>query len=124
MKIQFRDVTNLNVPDWVVKPFQVDIFQNEAAIQENLMDLENDQEAQATFRTSGWHAMWATHSQHFPTLWEKARILFLAFPTSYLVEQAFSQVLHMQPKYRNRLNLIPSGALRLKLTSIRPSVKK
>ena len=82
------------------------------------------QEAQATFRTSGWHAMWATHSQHFPTLWEKARILLFSFPTPYLIEQAFSHVLHIQSKYRNRLNLIASGALRLKLTSIRPSLKK
>ena len=61
MEIQFRDVTNLDVLDWVVKPFRADVFQNKAAIQENLIDLENDQEAQATFRTSGWHAMWATH---------------------------------------------------------------
>ena len=99
MEIRFRDFTNLDVPNWVVKPFQADIFQNEAAIQENLIDLENDREAQATFRTSGWHAMWAMQGQRFRTLWEKARILFLAFPTSYLVEQVFSQVLQMQPKY-------------------------
>nr|XP_054592103.1 zinc finger BED domain-containing protein 5-like [Nothobranchius furzeri] len=37
--------------------------------------------------------------------------------------QGFSQVLYMQSKYRNRLNLIASGALRLKLSSLNPSTK-
>ena len=92
-EIPFWDVANLDVPDWVVQPFQADVFQNGAVIQENLIHLQNDQEA-------------------------------LAFPTSYPAEQAFSQVLHMHSKYRNRLNLIASGALRLKLTSISPSVKR
>ncbi|CAL8257930.1 unnamed protein product [Arctogadus glacialis] len=56
-------------------------------------------------------------------LWERVHLLLLAFPTSYLVEQGFSQALHMQSKYRNRLDLVSSGALRLKLTSQCPDVK-
>ena len=74
-------------------------FKMKPSIQENLIDFENDQEAQVMFHTSGWHAMWAMQGWRFPMLWEEARILFLEFPTSYLVEQAFSQVLHVQPKY-------------------------
>ncbi|XP_070408073.1 zinc finger BED domain-containing protein 5-like [Nothobranchius furzeri] len=91
MELRFRDLQNLQVPYWILEPFQVDVFEKEPIIQEHLIDLQNDEEAQATFHTSGW--------------------------------QGFSQVLYMQSKYRNRLNLIASGALRLKLSSLNPSTK-
>ena len=66
----------------------------------------------------------ASNSQEMAEEFLGSRVLLLAFPTTYLVEQGFSQVLHMQSKYRNRLNLTASGALRLKLTSLQPAVKK
>ncbi|XP_010775064.1 zinc finger BED domain-containing protein 5-like, partial [Notothenia coriiceps] len=124
LKIRFRDLLDLDVPTWVVQPFQADVAECEPAIQEHLIDIQSDDEAQAIFRTSGWGNMWVKYSQRYPALWEKARLLLLAFPTTYLVEQGFSQVLHMQSKYRNRLNLTTSGALRLKLSSLQPAVKK
>uniref|UniRef100_A0A8C6KAH0 DUF4371 domain-containing protein n=1 Tax=Nothobranchius furzeri TaxID=105023 RepID=A0A8C6KAH0_NOTFU len=123
MELRFRDLQNLQVPDWILEPFQVDVFEKEPMIQEHLINLQNDEEAQATFRTSGWQVMWTVHGHRFPTLWGKAQLLLLAFPTSYFVEQGFSQVLYMQSKYRNRLNPKASGALRLKLTSLNPSIK-
>ncbi|XP_051950665.1 zinc finger BED domain-containing protein 5-like [Xyrauchen texanus] len=124
MEIRFRDLDQLDVPEWVMEPFQVDVSRTEDEIQETLIDLQNDEEAKSTFRTCGWRVMWATHGQRFPLLWKRIRLLLLAFPTSYLVEQGFSQALHMQTKYRSRLNLVTSGALRLKLTSLCPDVKK
>lgn len=124
LKVRFRDLLDLDVPTWVVQPFQADVVECEPAIQEHLIDIQSDDEAQAVFRTSGWGNMWVKYAQRYPALWEKARLLLLAFPTTYLVEQGFSQVLHMQSKYRNRLNLTSSGALRLKLTSLQPAVKK
>lgn len=124
MAIRFRDLQQLDVPDWVMEPWKADAVSCEPEIQESLIDLQNDEEAKATFRTSGWRAMWVTQGQRFPPLWERVHLLLLAFPTSYLVEQGFSQALHMQTKYRNRLNLVSSGALRLKLTSQCPDVKK
>lgn len=124
LEVRFRDLRELDVPEWVTEPFEVDASSIDAAVQESLIDLQNDEEAKATFRISGWRAMWATHGLRFPLLWEKTCVLLLAFPTSYLVEQGFSQALHLQTKYRNRLNLVDSGALRLKLTSVCPDVKK
>ncbi|XP_077083466.1 zinc finger BED domain-containing protein 5-like [Siphateles boraxobius] len=124
MEIRFRDLEQLDVPEWVMEPFEGDVSRSEAEIQETLIDLQNDEEAKATFRACGWRVMWVTHGQRFPLLWKRIRLLLLAFPTSYLVEQGFSQALHMQTKYRSRLNLVTSGALRLKLTSLCPDVKK
>ncbi|KAM3874376.1 zinc finger BED domain-containing protein 5-like [Diretmus argenteus] len=123
LEIRFRDLLNLDVPLWVVQPFQADVAECEPAIQEHLIDIQSHDEAKAIFRTSGWGSMWITYAQRYPALWEKTRLIILAFPTTYLVEQGFSQVLHMQSKYRNRLDLA-SGALRLKLTSLQPAVKK
>uniref|UniRef100_A0A3B5QFI6 HAT C-terminal dimerisation domain-containing protein n=1 Tax=Xiphophorus maculatus TaxID=8083 RepID=A0A3B5QFI6_XIPMA len=66
------------------------------------------------FHTLGWSSMWTKY----------ASLLLLAFPTTYLVEKGFSQVLHMQSKYRNRLDLAASAALWLKRTSLQPATKK
>lgn len=124
LKMRFWDLLDLEVPVWVVQPFQVDMVDCDIAIQEHLVDVQCDVEAQAIFRTFGWGSMWTKYATRYPTLWEKARLLLLAFLTTYLVEQGFSQVLHMQSKYRNRLNLATSGALWLKLSSLQPAIKK
>ncbi|XP_029281523.1 SCAN domain-containing protein 3-like isoform X2 [Cottoperca gobio] len=125
MEIRFKDLLDLDVPIWVVQPFQADVVNKcEPAIQEHLIDIQCDDEAQATFLTSDWGSMWVKYAELYPALWEKIKLLLLSFPTTYLVEQGFSQVLHMQSKYRNRLDLMDSGALRLKLTSLQSAVKK
>ena len=118
MEVRFRDLDQLAAPDWVMEPLQHDAASSGEDIQESLIDFQNDAEAMATFRTSGWRALWLTHGQHLPQLWERVQLLLLALPTSYLVEQGFSQALHMQSKYRNRLDLVSSGALLLKWTSM------
>lgn len=123
MAIHFRDPLNLDVPVWVVQPFQADVTECKPAIQGHLVNIQSDDKAQATFCTSGWGSMWVRFAQCYPALWEKTKLLLLAFPSMYL-KQEFSQVLHMQSKYRNRLGLTASGALWLKLTSLQPAGKK
>lgn len=120
--IRFRDFFDLDIPICVVQPFQVEVTQCESAIQEHLFDIR--WWSKAIFRTSGWGGVWAKLSERYPALWEKIRLLLLAFPPSYLGELGFSQVLHMQSTYRNGLDLIASGTLQLKLNSLQPAVKK
>uniref|UniRef100_A0A3Q3B1D1 C2H2-type domain-containing protein n=1 Tax=Kryptolebias marmoratus TaxID=37003 RepID=A0A3Q3B1D1_KRYMA len=124
LETRFRDLLDLNVPVWMVQPFQADVVDCELAIQEHLVDIQCDIEFQATFLTSGWSSMWAKYASCYPALWEKTKLLLLAFPTTYLVEQGFSHVLHLQSKYRNHQDLVASGALQLKLTSLQPPIKK
>ncbi|KAJ8010245.1 hypothetical protein DPEC_G00073000 [Dallia pectoralis] len=78
-------------------------------------------EAQATFRTSGWGS--CVPNMRSLALWEKTRLL-IAFPTTCLVEQGSSHVLQIQSKYRNCLDLMASGTLQLKLTSLQFAEKK
>ena len=74
MEVRFSDLDQLVVPDWVMEPLQHDAASSEEAIQESLIDLQNDAEAMATFRTSGWRALWLTHGQRFPQLWERVHL--------------------------------------------------
>lgn len=74
--------------------------------------------------TSGWGNKWVKYAQRYLAHWEKTRLLLLAFLTTHPIEQGFSQVLHKQSKYCNRLDLTASGALWMKLTSLQAAVKK
>jgi len=55
----------------------------------------------------------------------KLLLLLLEFPTTYVAEQVFNQILHMRNKYRNRLDMSKTGgyAIRLKLTNSQPALK-
>ena len=59
----------------------------------------------------------------FPNLWQVAKLLVLALPTSYLVERGFSAVVQLLTKQRNRLDISQSGELRLLLTDMKPDLK-
>ena len=55
------------------------------------------------------------------------KVKLLAFPTTYIAEQIFCQILHTCNKYSNRLDMNKPGgnAIRLnKLTNLRPALKK
>ena len=51
------------------------------------------------------------------------KLFTLTFPTIYIIEQGFSEVLHMRNKYRNRLDMNMTGenSIRFKLTSLNPA---
>ena len=61
---------------------------------------------------------------NFPNLWQVAKLLVLAFPTSYLVERGFSAVVQLLTKQINRLDISQCGDLRLLLTDMKPDVKR
>ena len=102
MKVRFKDLLDLEVFPWLVEPFATNINDCDSTMQEMLIDLQSDEEAQ---------------------LWEKVELFILAFPTTYIAEQGFSEVLYMRNKYRNRLDMNATGgdSIRLKLTSLMPA---
>ena len=53
-------------------------------------------------------------------------ILLLTFPTMYVVEQVFSQVLHMRNKYSNRFDMDKTGETPydLKVDQLAPCFEK
>jgi hypothetical protein len=60
----------------------------------------------------------------FPKLWEKAKLYFIAFLTSYLVESGFSWVTYLLSKVCNCLDVIKRGGFHLSLTMLQPGVQK
>lgn len=105
------------VPVWAVQPFQVDVTKCSRSM------LLTSREMEEVPGTSGSGSMQVKSVQRYPAVWEKTRLL-LAFPTTYLIEQGFNQVLHMLSKYRICLDLMPWDAVQLKLTSLQPALKK
>jgi hypothetical protein len=64
-------------------------------------------------------------ADNFPQLWEKAKLFFMGFPTSYLIESGFSQVfICYQRLVRNRLDIMKRGDLGLSPTTLQPDIQK
>jgi len=73
---------------------------------ERRVDIQYDDGARAICRSRGWPDFRINCSKRFSELWGKVKqILLLVFPTMYVVEQGFNQLLHMRNKYRNRLDM-------------------
>ena len=73
-------------------------------MQEMLIDLQSDEEARAIIRAHGWADFWIKCNNRFPELWEKVKLSVLAFPSTCIAEQGFSEVLYMRNEHGNRLN--------------------
>jgi len=124
MRERFQDLISLDVPDWVVRPFDanIPITQVPMNIQEDFIDLQNDAELRAIFNSSGYELMWFHACSKYPALWKDVKLLILSFPTSYLVEKGFSAVSTILTKKRNRMSITDRGDLRLYLTKLMPDI--
>lgn len=123
---RFQDLSKLVIPEWVVDPFTADSSSASIEVQESLIGLQTDEEMKAHFRMMGIESFWAkvSNSPQYSNIWEQVKLLFVAFPSSYLVERGFSAVLALKTKQRNRLNVESQGDLRLYLSSgLQPRVK-
>ena len=47
---RFKDLSNLVIPDWIINPFLADSQQAQQTLQTDLIDLQNDCEAQVLFK--------------------------------------------------------------------------
>lgn len=122
MNLRYADLCNLNIPIWTSLPFDADPSIVHVSQQEELMELMNDAEAKSLFSLRGYQQMWITMRKKYPNLWKDVELVFLAFPTTYLVEAGFSVVTNLLSKKRNRLNICFSGDLRLCLTNFSPDI--
>ncbi|KAI6660135.1 hypothetical protein LOD99_10527 [Oopsacas minuta] len=121
---RFTDLLELEPPHWLIDPFCVAAPTVPLYLQEELMDLQSDCEEKAHFTMMGYERLWIAIAgrNKFPNLWKVAKLLVLAFPTSYLVERGFSAVVQLLTKQRNRLDISQCGDLRLLLTDMKPDI--
>ena len=125
MNKRFTDLIELDIPDWIIDPIYVHVETVSLSFQEELIDLQNACEEKARFKMMGNEQFWKAFSKRsqYAALSKRAKLLTLAFPTSYLVEKGFSDVDQLLTKQRNRLNISQGGNLRLLLTNMIPDVK-
>ncbi|XP_029648494.1 SCAN domain-containing protein 3-like [Octopus sinensis] len=121
---RFQDVIAQNIPNWYRNPFEVDTVDCVDDVQEELIELQNDNDATVRYRHIGKEGLWChqsiLNSYHNP--WKHLKLLLLAFPASYLVESGFSHVETLFSYKSIGLDMIQREDLRLKLASLKANV--
>lgn len=123
-KHRFEDILTMDIPPWIIAPFD-EMEEANVVLQEEILELSTNEELKVKFK-KGYQAFWlqAEIAEKYPGLWEIARKFLIAFPSSYLVEKSFSAVTNMLTKKRSRLNITERGDLRLFLTKLKPNINR
>ena len=121
----FGDLKELHIQPWILDPFSIDSSSVDIDIQEEFSDIKHDMDATRRFEKGGYNALWnyADILTKYPLLWQRVKLLMIAFPTSYLVEMGFSKVNILLTNKRNKHNVTSGGDLRLALTKFKPDVE-
>ncbi|XP_066965478.1 protein FAM200C-like [Macrobrachium rosenbergii] len=124
MSERFEDILLIEIPDWVINPFLNVDGEETGLAEEELISIQNDIELRPKFKKS-YQDFWLQKkiSDCYQVLWNKVKMYFIAFPTSYLVERGSSAVALLLSKQRNRLKITDLGDLRL-LSEFQPDVEK
>ena len=128
MNARFKDLITLDIPQWVAHPLNSTINLSEMEtitdIEEELLTLQTNYELMSL--GSNYQRFWLQKeiAHLYPALWDKVKILLIAFPSSYLVERGFSAVSQILGKQRLSLDIVNRGDLRLNLTKIEPDLEK
>ena len=125
MTRRFQDIFSLEVPDWVIDPQHQSSMEGAGVVEEELISLQNDIELKPKLSNS-YQDFWLQKAvrERYPAVWNKVKLYFIAFPTSYLVEKGFSAVSQLLCKQRNRLAVTDRGDLRLFLTALKPETDR
>ena len=108
---------------WDPFNFRVDNFPEEAEdIEEQFLDLVHDSAAKAVFAEKSLNAFWATMYGSYPRVAVAALTLLIAFPSTHLCESAFSSMVQIKTKSRNRLIDLESG-LRCAISKVEPNIE-
>ena len=112
MSERFQDFLLLKIPDWLINPFLEVCNEETGEAEEELISIQNEIELSPKFKKS-YQDFWLQKeiSDFYQELWNKAKIYFIAFPTSYLVERGFSAVALLLSKQRKDLEIPCSKGL-------------
>ncbi|KAG9479972.1 hypothetical protein GDO78_011802 [Eleutherodactylus coqui] len=124
MQIRFHDLCTLEIQTWVLNPFSADAGEFHPRLEEQLIDLKHESEAQALFQKCGYECFWMKVKNSYCILWQEVKLLVLTFPSMYLEERGFSASQQLLTKARNKLQIFVRGDLRLRLMKIEPDIAK
>ena len=98
------------------------IYDNHDAAQEEFIKLVNNSGAQELFPRVDLPSFWSSLLGSYPIVSDMALKLLIPFPSTYLCEAAFSSILVIKTKARNRLDIEPD--LRCCLAVTEPRIQK
>ncbi|CDW59870.1 Putative zinc finger protein [Trichuris trichiura] len=113
LSARYEDILGVEVPSWVIDPLSA----AELELQEELVELQANEELKGKVLKNGYQAFWLQRgiAESYPGLWNIARKLLLAFPSTYLAEKGFSVVADLLTKKKpiaNSKARRPATALR------------
>ena len=84
-------------------PLEADIFEVNVDLQQTFSDVQTDIELKVNFTKERYEIFWTQQKlrQKYPIILEEFRLLFIAFPSSYVVEKALSSVINILSKIYN-----------------------
>lgn len=108
-KTRFEDILSMEIPPWIINPFDKTEVEN-VILQEELLELSTNEELKVTFK-KGYQKFWlqAEIPKKYPGLWAIAQKLLIAFPSSYLVEKSFSAVTNLLTKKKEQIEYHRTG---------------
>ena len=125
MTSKFQDIFSLEVPDWMIDPQHKSSLEGTGVLKKKLISLRSDIELRPKLSNS-YQDFWLQKAvrERYPPVWNKVKLYFIAFPSSYLVEKGFSAVFQLLCKQRNTLAVTDRSDLRLLLTALKPEIDK
>ena len=91
--------------------------------EEELIDIRNDGSIKLLHREMPLDEFWIKIQNKYPNIGEKALVILLQFPTTYLCETAFSVLTNLKTRKRERL-LVVEEEMRVALSNVRPSIER
>jgi hypothetical protein len=124
---RFADIGDATKLSWVVDPFSAttdDVSYISSSAEEELIDVQMSTTARKYLQVNGYVKFWLSEGQKIAKQLSEVAVrdAILPFATTYLAENAFSAVVHIKSKARNRLNI--HSDLYLALTTRTPNIKK
>ena len=91
-------------------------------VQEQFIDLVNDGDAKFVFREMCCSDFWIQMAEPYPAVAKKALKLLIPFPTTYECEKAFSTLVTIKTKSRNRMDV--THDMRVALANTLPNIEE
>jgi len=101
-------------------PFIVNVDDLSDDFQEEFIELNNNNCSKAEFQSMNIHSFWIKQAALYPKISKSVLKLILPFPSTYLCEEAFSQLVLLKTKYRNKLD--PKHEMRIVLSKTVPRI--
>ena len=115
-KRRFVDLLKMNYPLWFVELENYEPGDESIESAETLLDLKEDVKLRGRVNKEGVFAYILIKNLHL-NVFRQVEASIIAFPTTWMVEFAFSAVVDVFSKKRNKLDIISRGTIRLRLNN-------